>query len=334
MNGRVYDPTLGRMLQADPFIQAPISTQSYNRYSYVMNNPLGFIDPSGYKWKTKDILTLTAVIAISVVTYNVVNVAIIGPMCVALGSATAIGAGIGAGASAGFASGVSMAAFSGASFGETLHAGGKGAISGAVFGGIAGHFGDSWNATRVGANSLAGGVTSEINGGEFKEGFQFALATSLIRVGWEHMRAETNRLKELSCGSKYCERDSDGELMTYGNRTTEQMPGIPEGKGNFITRSTMDPKLNEGVAFADNRDGFLAKAGNMVSKAHDYWNSNVSRVVGFHGYSETTGAVLTRGDAYNTAFNLWSISGFVPAAVYTGAAISAEHPYVYHYDKH
>ncbi|MDC2890355.1 RHS repeat-associated core domain-containing protein [Psychrosphaera algicola] len=48
MNGRIYDPTLGRFLQADPFIQAPENTQNYNRYSYVLNNPMSYTDPSGY----------------------------------------------------------------------------------------------------------------------------------------------------------------------------------------------------------------------------------------------------------------------------------------------
>ncbi len=48
MNGRIYDPTLGRFLQADPFIQAPKNSQNYNRYSYVLNNPMSYTDPSGY----------------------------------------------------------------------------------------------------------------------------------------------------------------------------------------------------------------------------------------------------------------------------------------------
>ena len=48
MNGRVYDPVLGRFLSADPYVQSPEFTQSYNRYSYVVNNPLSFTDPSGY----------------------------------------------------------------------------------------------------------------------------------------------------------------------------------------------------------------------------------------------------------------------------------------------
>ncbi len=48
MNGRVYDPTLGRFLSADPYVQAPYFSQSYNRYTYTFNNPLIFNDPSGY----------------------------------------------------------------------------------------------------------------------------------------------------------------------------------------------------------------------------------------------------------------------------------------------
>nr|WP_275669235.1 RHS repeat-associated core domain-containing protein [Pseudoalteromonas shioyasakiensis] len=48
MNGRIYDPTLGRFLQADPFIQFPDNSQSYNRYSYVLNNPMRFTDSSGF----------------------------------------------------------------------------------------------------------------------------------------------------------------------------------------------------------------------------------------------------------------------------------------------
>ncbi|HUG98198.1 MAG TPA: FG-GAP-like repeat-containing protein, partial [Gammaproteobacteria bacterium] len=48
MGGRVYDPEIGRFLSPDPFLQFPASTQGFNRYSYVGNNPLSFTDPSGY----------------------------------------------------------------------------------------------------------------------------------------------------------------------------------------------------------------------------------------------------------------------------------------------
>ena len=48
MNGRVYDPKLGRFLSPDPFVQSPGRVAGFNRYAYVMNNPLKYTDPSGY----------------------------------------------------------------------------------------------------------------------------------------------------------------------------------------------------------------------------------------------------------------------------------------------
>lgn len=48
MNGRVLDAKLGRFLSADPYVPHPSSTQSFNRYSYVQNNPLSRVDPSGF----------------------------------------------------------------------------------------------------------------------------------------------------------------------------------------------------------------------------------------------------------------------------------------------
>ncbi len=48
MNGRIYDPVLGRFLSPDPYVQAPGYPNNYNRYTYALNNPLRFVDPSGY----------------------------------------------------------------------------------------------------------------------------------------------------------------------------------------------------------------------------------------------------------------------------------------------
>ncbi len=47
MNGRMYDPVLGRMLSSDNYVSLPEHTQGYNRYSYALNNPLIITDPSG-----------------------------------------------------------------------------------------------------------------------------------------------------------------------------------------------------------------------------------------------------------------------------------------------
>ena len=47
MNARLYDPVIGRFLSPDPYVQAPTFSQSFNRYSYCINNPLKYTDPSG-----------------------------------------------------------------------------------------------------------------------------------------------------------------------------------------------------------------------------------------------------------------------------------------------
>jgi RHS repeat-associated protein len=47
MNGRLYDPTIARMLSPDNFVQDATSVRGFNRYTYVLNNPLKYKDPSG-----------------------------------------------------------------------------------------------------------------------------------------------------------------------------------------------------------------------------------------------------------------------------------------------
>ncbi len=48
MNGRVEEAVTGRMLSADPHVPDRTNTQNYNRYSYANNNPLTYVDPSGF----------------------------------------------------------------------------------------------------------------------------------------------------------------------------------------------------------------------------------------------------------------------------------------------
>ncbi|MCX6180610.1 MAG: FG-GAP-like repeat-containing protein [Bacteroidetes bacterium] len=47
MNGRMYDPIIGRMLSPDNYVQSADFSQNYNRYAYCLNNPLKYVDPSG-----------------------------------------------------------------------------------------------------------------------------------------------------------------------------------------------------------------------------------------------------------------------------------------------
>ncbi|MFT3740959.1 MAG: RHS repeat-associated core domain-containing protein [Breznakibacter sp.] len=48
MNGRMYDPLVGRFFSPDRLVQNPGFSQSFNRYSYCFNNPLKYVDPTGW----------------------------------------------------------------------------------------------------------------------------------------------------------------------------------------------------------------------------------------------------------------------------------------------
>ena len=61
MNGRLYDPVLGRFLSPDNYVQTPDFSQNYNRYSYCLNNPLKYTDPSGELFGIDDFLVFSVV---------------------------------------------------------------------------------------------------------------------------------------------------------------------------------------------------------------------------------------------------------------------------------
>jgi RHS repeat-associated protein len=161
MNGRVYDPKLGRFISADPHVQAPGNTQNLNRYSYVLNNPLSYTDPSGYFFKK---LKQFAGIIIGAV------VAVACSVCFAGAWGILTGAAIG-GASGWIATGSVKGAF-------------MGAVSGAIFGGVGGYFADAGTSVFSSSGFLAfgaaGGITEVLNGGNFGHGFLTAGVGALV----------------------------------------------------------------------------------------------------------------------------------------------------------
>lgn len=150
MNARMYDPVLGRFLTPDTYVQFPDNAQSYNRYTYVNNNPLSFTDPSGHflGGLFKSIKRLVSSVYNSVKSY-------IRPIA-AIAIASIPGINIYA---AGFISGFIA--------GGDLRSAIGGAITAGLFSAVHGIEGFA----GVLAHGTIGGISAEINGGDFGAGF-------------------------------------------------------------------------------------------------------------------------------------------------------------------
>lgn len=174
MNGRLYDPLLGRMLSPDPIVQEPYNAQNLNRYSYVLNNPLSYTDPSGLSFVKK---YWRAIVAAAITIFA----PYLGPW-----TATWWGA-----ATIGFVSGtVATGSLEGGLWGA-FSAGLFNAI-GSSFQGIAGDPGTGFAGTgltstqfagKVLSHATAGGVMSVMQGGKFGHGFASAGITQAFAPG-------------------------------------------------------------------------------------------------------------------------------------------------------
>jgi len=192
MDGRVYDPRLGRFLSPDPYVQDPTYSQSLNRYSYVWNNPLRYTDPTGYRtwwdnfkaWGKKH--KQAVVTGVTIVVAAAVTIGTAGTASPLLLAAIAGGAG-------GFAGGVAGSLIDGEKnvfniLGNGLLNGAIGAAAGYV-GGLAGQWavkGGISIVTGAGYNIaspvLEGAITGFLGGvgGGFAGGFVAGFGSALL----------------------------------------------------------------------------------------------------------------------------------------------------------
>ncbi len=185
MNGRIYDAVLQRFLSPDPLVQSPTQTQSHNRYAYVMNNPLKYVDPTGYSWLSKTWKKVKravkkywrAAVAIVITIYTGWLAA----------GASSFWAGVGYAAAGGFAAGMVAS-------GGDWRAGITGALTAAAFYSVGSAFRSIAEAnggalsggarvTKVIAHGTVGGASSAAQGGRFKDGFLSAGVTQALAPG-------------------------------------------------------------------------------------------------------------------------------------------------------
>jgi len=174
MNGRIYDSELGRFLQADPVIQAPNNTQSWNAYTYVFNNPFAYTDPTGMI----SFRQLFAVVFAAVYAYFTWDLT---------GASAIYAAMIGGAITGAIATGTWRGAI-------------MGAFTGAVTAGIgwAAQTYEWGNMVRIAAQAVSGGVMESLQGGNFGNGF---LAAGLTAAVMPNLRGIRNDVARTAVGA-------------------------------------------------------------------------------------------------------------------------------------
>ncbi len=177
MNARLYDATLGRFMSADSFIQAPNNSQSFNRYSYVQNNPMKYTDPSGHFFKKifKEIKrafkNVGKFIKKNWRMLTAVAIAVVAPYAAAIVFDVTAITSLTAGqlVVTGFVAGAASGAITGRSFKSAF----IGGLSGAMFASVHGFdpSGAYQVASKMIAHGMAGGMSSVMQGGAFGDGF-------------------------------------------------------------------------------------------------------------------------------------------------------------------
>jgi RHS repeat-associated protein len=193
MNGRVYDPLIGRFMSADPFIQVPTNLQSYNRYSYVLNNPVASTDPSGYfSKKLKKLFKAAIAVAVGYFTGGLASSWYLASTQVCTAYTMTIASAIG-GAAGGFTTALVA---SGGDFKAAM----QGAATGGLFGAVGGTFTAGTAESYLG-HAAVGCATGAVSGGNCGSGALSATFAKWATVdGYDFQNDIANGIKATVVG--------------------------------------------------------------------------------------------------------------------------------------
>ncbi|UOU96861.1 FG-GAP-like repeat-containing protein [Chryseobacterium daecheongense] len=245
MNGRLYDPLLRRFLNADENIQDPTNTQNYNKYGYVLNNPLMFSDPNGEFFFLAPIIAWVATNAIAIGTGALIGAA--------LGAIMYVGQAI-------YANNWSWGGFA------------KAIVTGAVTGAVSAGAGQIFSAggfwATVGNGALAGagsgGITSLINGTNFLQGLaKGAVIGGVVgAVSWGVSKAvkAVKVTQTAKANHEYTTIESDvynnsnnysSDKVDYNIETVKEFDEAYGGLGNHGVKTVYN-RTPEGYGLAEN----------------------------------------------------------------------------------
>ncbi|MEK8016401.1 MAG: RHS repeat-associated core domain-containing protein [Candidatus Parabeggiatoa sp.] len=200
MNGRVYDPVIGRFLTADPIVQAPANLQNLNRYSYVLNNPLSLVDPSGYFIKKlfKGIKKFLKkfkkefIFLIGVATAGLASWAI-GTLAGQVGAVTST---IVSGAGFNFGTSFAGTLAYGGNLKDAFRAGFKAGFIGGISAGLSQWVNTAFKNNflpRAIGRSVVNGAANVMSGGSFKDGFRQSFVNDALNAGYKKLVGEPPR---------------------------------------------------------------------------------------------------------------------------------------------
>lgn len=256
-------------MSPDNFVQDPHNTQNYNRYAYVLNNPLLYTDPSG-----EFIIAAAIGLGVAILINGINNIINNVPFWYGAGKAGAIGAlsgaisfGIGQVATCFIEqaalhgmSGMFTSALAGADTNGALAAFAAGAVSSLISSGIEGlgmtngapnSFGSNtglFKATMIAAGGLSGGISSSIAGGNFWDGARQGIITSGLNhvahsavAGFQEKKAiktVRERFKRNEKGNFIIDPDGSPDFSQSGISNLEQ-----NVEGLAADRAALNPKL-------------------------------------------------------------------------------------------
>jgi hypothetical protein len=298
----MYDPVLGRFLEADPYVADGTYSQDFNRYAYARNNPFVYTDPNG-EWVQ---LAIGAVIggfsgwrigkAQGAKGWDMAGYILGGAGIGALSGGAAVGvSALGGGA---MLAGAAAGTVAGGGFGglatdwdarSMLNGALAGGVGGLVGGGIAGAIGGGWGAAIGGAggNLSSQIVGSQLNTGKVSIDWGSVAKSALFSYGiYEATSYLAYKKADLKIGGKSITYNQFKTIQAEYQRSRFYMKergGILTNDGKVV-KAPAAYRGDYEVDFSPDWTGKVA-SDNVLTHYHTHWDAN-NRLLGYNEWFE------------------------------------------------